>query len=313
MADQRILRGRPATIKATFADQDGTTVAPTGTVTVRVQHADGTDLLPAGTATTSAGNERRVALTGAQTAALDLLTATWTDAGNTTTTTTLVEIAGGYWFTIAEARKQPGLDDTGKVTDELIVDKRAVVEKEAEWITDVAWVPRYRRITVDGDGTNRLILPDRQPRTVRSVRIYSTPTSYTALSSAQLAALSYGDSTIFRTDTTVFAEGLGNIVVEYEYGFDRPDRDLKDAALLRLRALINENRSGIPLRARTWSTSDGGTFALDQADAYKTGIPEVDAVYARYSQRSRSDTPIPVSRNFDFDPRRQSLYHGGRR
>jgi hypothetical protein len=313
MADQRILQGRPATLRASFADQDGNTVTPSGAVSVRVQRADGTDVVAAGTATGSEGNERTVALTGAQTAQLDFLTATWTDAGNSTTTTTLVEVVGGYWFTIAEARQQPGLDDTGKVPDALIVDRRAFVENEAEWITDVAWVPRYRRVALDGDGSNRLILPNGRVRTVRSLRTYTTPSIYTAFSSTQLTALAYSDAVVFRTDGLAFPDGLGNVVVEYEHGNDRPPVDLKDAALLRLRALINADRSGIPLRAKTWQAAEGGTFALDQPDAYKTGIGEVDAVYTRYSRRSRGDTPVPVSRNFDFDPRRQSLYHGGRR
>ena len=57
----------------------------------------------------------------------------------------------------------------------------------------------------------------------------------------------------------------------------------------------------------------GGTFRLDMPDTYKTGIPEVDAVYSRYSKRDESGGKRPASRSFDADPQRDSLFHGGRR
>jgi hypothetical protein len=77
---------------------------------------------------------------------------------------------------------------------------------------------------------------------------------------------------------------------------------------------LNLNKSAIPDRASSY-TVDGGIYRLDMPGAFKTGLPEVDAVYARYSRRSTGTGPtgrqIPASRPLNYDPQRWSLYHGG--
>lgn len=319
VALQRILRGRPATLRFTLLDSDGSPIAddPQPAVTVQVDRADGTAVLAAGTATTSAGaGVYTRALTAAQTSSLDLLVATWTDTVSGTTTQTLHEVVGGYWFSVKEARdSDPTLADTSKYPTQSIIDIRTEVEDEAERIIGAAFVPRYRRLRLNGIGTPALRGIDQLVRSIRTVRVYSTPSAYTAFTAGELAALVTDDEgLITRNDSGVFESGLANVVLEYEHGYDRPPTDLKRAALTRLRHRLNAPRSGIPDRATSFVSGEGGTFRLDTAGPEKTGIPDVDAVYGSYAARHGGrGSDGPVSRTMDFDPQRLSLFHGGRR
>lgn len=317
-ADQVVLQGVAATIEWRNVDQDGTATEP-GTVTVGVTRADGTVLLAAGTATTTVSGEtglRRRALTAAQTADLDQLTATWTDAGDASTHTTTIDIVGGHLFTITEARESdPEIADNFETAE--IIEARADVTEEVEWICDRAFTPRFARATVDGRGDRELWLPSgdggrsNDLRTIEAVSIDGT-----ALTAGELAELTLADDKIvYAAEGDSWDFGARNIVVSWTYGLDRPYRHLKRALLHRLRHRLHENRSGIPSRATNFSSVEGGTFALDTADIYKTGVPDVDAVYARYSKRASSTGTSmgPASRQLDLDPQYGSLFHGGRR
>ncbi|HNH37980.1 MAG TPA: hypothetical protein PK912_06010, partial [Microthrixaceae bacterium] len=79
VADEQILAGSSATITGRFRDQDGDLVDPTGPVTVTVTRSDGTAVLTAAATTAPSGTVgvRQAALSAAQTATLDELTATW--------------------------------------------------------------------------------------------------------------------------------------------------------------------------------------------------------------------------------------------
>ena len=135
MTQQRILRGAPGTLRATFADQDGTPVDAVGAVTVAVATADGTVVLAAGTATTHAGvGVYEVAVTAVQTAALGELAATWTDSGNGHAVSSTHAIVGGYYFSLADARASNDgmLADAGKYPDAVVLATRQEVEEEAE-------------------------------------------------------------------------------------------------------------------------------------------------------------------------------------
>ncbi|MGF1954189.1 hypothetical protein, partial [Lactococcus lactis] len=103
------------------------------------------------------------------------------------------------------------------------------------------------------------------------------------------------------------------IVIEYTAGWDAPPAELKDAALLRLRSVLNRATTIVPNRATSFVAEGGVTYRLDTAAAFKTGIPDVDAVYDRYSTREFDDQePYPASHQMVFDPQWFSVYHGGR-
>lgn len=316
---QRILQGAVATLTTTFLDQNGSPADAAGAVTVGVNQADGTVVLAAGTAAAhGTAGVYTVALSAAQTAAMNLLTATWTDAGNSAVHVSTHEIVGGFLFSIADARAaDPTLSDQTKYPDAAILLARQEVEEECEMICDRAFVPRYRRETLSGASRTDITLSANDIRIVRSVRVYNPPGSSTfiTLTASQLAGLSMErNGTITRTDFAVFDEGMSNVIVECEFGLDRPPTDLKRAALIRLRTRLNLNNSGINDRALSWQSADGGTYRLDTADAWKTGIPEVDAAYNRWSLRNEEGgSRQPVSRSIDMDSQRYELYHGGTR
>lgn len=274
MSYQRILRGVAATLTWQALGSDGETAAPSDPVTVEVARADGTVVLEAGTTTDGDGSSpRTVALPAEHTQLLDRLTATWTAADDSAATTE-VEVVGGYYFTIAEARaSDPSLENDTKFTTPALIDARRQVEEEFEAICGVAFVPRFtREITVD-----RLAWP-----AVRTLRAVST---WTGQSYEPWTDLSY-----LVPDDQGVIWGLPRCAryqIDYEHGYDRPPAEIKAAALIRLRDRASVPLRGIPDRATSFSVAEGGTYGLDQAGLSKTGIPDVDAALARHDHRTR--------------------------
>lgn len=119
---------------------------------------------------------------------------------------------------------------------------------------------------------------------------------------------------IQRNDGGIWDEGRRNCILEYEHGHDGPPGELVDAAILRLKSVLSRRTRSVPDRATTFTTEGGTTFKLDSPDAFSTGIPEVDAVYERYSMRQYDPADqLPVSRTVTVEPQYYSVYHGGRR
>lgn len=267
---QRILAGVAAELAVTLTNAEGSAAAASGAVTVEVVRADGTVLLPAGSSTTNpAVGEYRRALTPAQAAELDELTARWNDAGDGSVHTTRVEVVGAYYFSVAQARStDPSLGDAAKYPTAAILAARQEVEEEAERICGQAFVPRFRRVTLAADG-GELELPDPRVRRVQALTAGSTvvdPSTVTL--DGRMASGSWA---------------AGRATVAYEHGWDAPPADLRRAALARLRQRLNQAKSGIPERAESWSAGEGGTFRLAMPGPQRTGSPEIDAVYARYT------------------------------
>ncbi|MEV0993419.1 hypothetical protein [Nonomuraea sp. NPDC050202] len=332
MTTTRVLRSAPATLERRFYLGEEPQESST-TVTVTVTDANGADV--ASGDATPAGTGYTFVLPGQ--AQLGSLTATWsaTIAGTAVEVADLVEVAGGFYFTLADGRaSDPSLKDTVKYPTARLAAVRQEVEEECEGITQRAWVPRYRRVLLDGTGTPDMVLPDggdewragirlRGVRAVRSASVAPrTGQPPVALSAGELAALAVmRDGTLRRTDGRVWTEGVGNVVLEYEYGSDAPPADLRSAALLRFRWLATKPHSGIPDRATSFSAAEGGVYELATAGADRTGIPEVDAAYLRYGRGGGSgggdgadgDRPTPASRPLNFDPSWNSLFHGGPR
>lgn len=286
VADQQILRGVAATLSWQPTDATGEPAAPAGTVTVGVTKADGTTVVAAATSTSGSGSSPRTYALAAQNA-LELLTVTWTDGGDSSTAVQLVEVVGGYWFTLAQAAaRDEKLADQTKYPPDRVLAVRAEVEAEFEEVTKQAWVPRYRRETIRGSGHAELVLSELRPRTVRSVRAYDPDgVTYDTWSAGDIAELTLTDhGTLRRPDGATWARN-SRYVVEYEHGHDRPPADLRDAAITRLRHRLNSHRSGIPDRATTLSTEGGQTFALATPGlrGFVTGIPDVDVVLGRYT------------------------------
>jgi len=320
----RVLRTQPATLSHLWYSSGETLTDPTGTPTVAVTAADGVSVQTgSATITGSASGQTTFALNGVAT--LEFLTVVWTATvgGVTRVETDHVEVVGANLFTLAEGRaSDASLSSTSAYTTAALEVARLEVELEVEQICDRTFTPQYQRVTLDGTGSNAVLLEhsgvDRSPSDVRSLRQITMAAradgTFTALTAGQLAAVQVSeDMRLIRVDGGVWTEGLRNIVVEYEYGLDAPAAELKRAAMVRFRSRLNIHKTGVPDRAISYQVDGGGTYRIDLPDTYKVGIPDIDAVYSRYSRRPEAGTGEgggrPASRTFSYQVQRYSMYH----
>lgn len=326
MTSQRVVRTAAATLTHTFiVDEQG--VDSTTAVTVTVTDPNGSTVQTVPSATSAGQGVYTFALTPQ--AALTRLTVAWsaTIAGAPITETDYVDVVGGRFFTLAQGRAaEPDvLGDATKYPTSALAAALLRTEAECEEICDRGFVPHYTRALLDGTGSTELVLsgsPD-QPgsghdiRTIRAVRIAPRiGQTYVPLTTSELAALAItSDGTLIRTDWNTWPDGRDTVIVEYEYGLDAPPADLVAATLTRFRTWATATKIGVPDRATSYTTRDGTTYRVDQPGPFKTGIPAVDAAYARYSLRDKTGggdgRAIPASRPLNFDPQRFTLYHGG--
>lgn len=310
---QRIVRGAAATLEVYTWDAEGDLAAVSGTMTVGVVRADGTTVLAAGTATSSPSTGKyTVAVTAADTASLDRLTATWTNG--TVTWTTFHEIVGAVYWSEAELRAWDSSITAGKYPSATVLARRQTTEQECEQITGRAFVPRFRVVEVDGSGSDELLAGLYDVRSIRRVAVYpsgdltGSPTVLTAGQRAQVKAMPDGRLVWIGG---VWTAGVGNVVVHAEVGWDAPPPDLVVATMIRARAWLNMPGNGLPDRAATYTSPTGESYELLLPSARRTGIAEVDAVYARWSVApTDDDRPVGVSRVLSYNVQRDSLFHG---
>jgi hypothetical protein len=262
----RILQSTPATISESW--YQGATIQDPGTVAVTVTRDDGT-IVTTGTAAGTGATPRTFQLTAADTASLDRLTATWTSP-TLGTLTTVIEVVGDFLFTINEAHNA-GL---ASYSDDQIAGARTRVEQAIEDACGLAFVPRYDRAMLNGDGTTLLRLG--RPF-LRRVRWASTVTAgvTTALLTTDLSMLSI--STAGFVSGYTWPSGYGNVLVGFEHGMDRPPETVRAAALDYARFLLTQDTS-IDSRVTQLQTDDG-TLVFGGG---QTGLPGVDRVIDQY-------------------------------
>lgn len=317
----RVAKTASASIPHAFL-VDETPTDSTTAVTVAITDATGAAVTSGTAASAGAGTGRYTFALPPQ-AQLQELTVAWsgTIAGAAVTELDTVQIVGTHYFTLAQARaSDSSLTDTVKYTTTALKDTRLEVEVECERICGRAFVPRYRRVVLDGTGIDEVTLPDPDVRTIRSVQMAARAgLTFTPLSAAALAALVVTDAqTLKRVDYNFWTEGLRNLIVEYEFGLDSPPSDLREAALVRLRSRINKHKTGVPDRAISFTPVEGGTYRISLPNKFSTGIPDVDAIYSSYAAGGGAGTAngtgaSPASRTLQYDPQYLSLYHGGRK
>jgi len=286
-APTQLLRRTGGTLSVTYY-ADGVVVDP-GVVTVALMRADGTALVPAAglTASGTGAAARTITLTPAETAAIDILTATWTSPTRGTVTTD-AEIVGDLLFTVAEARtfvSGPGapLASTTKYPAAMIEDARARITDEFNLVLGFSPVPRLRRVILDGLYSGVLTLPDFRVTTIRSVETRASGGSaWTAYTLAALDDTFVDSGGVLAMETGgAWPSGRRNVRVTYEHGMQRTPRDLGRAALIVLVDQLVASNVG----ERTLSVSnDAGTFRLATAGergAY-FGLPAVDSVLDRH-------------------------------
>jgi hypothetical protein len=278
-----VLRTAAVALTHTFYVDETATDASTG-VAVAVTRLDGT-AVSSGAATHPGLGQYSYTVPGQ--ANLDTLAVTWTATsigGAVVTATDTVEFVGGYLCGLAEARaSDTTLTSTTTYPTAMLADKRLEVEEECEEICRQAFVPRFYRETLSGTGTDRLGLKHMMLRRLRAVTV-----SGVAWSGSDVTAVPPAENGIARRpDGAVWPAGVGNIVVEYEHGWDRPPERITAAAMLHLRYLVNQPRTGIADRVSSY-TNVAGTFQVATADSTRTGYPDVDSVYMRYTRQQRA-------------------------
>lgn len=250
---------------------DGDPTDATGDVDVTVESIDGTPITTDTATSTGDTGEYYFTLDTTTTADLNLLKVTWdaTVDGLAQQIVEWVDVAGGFLFTLAEARQVDGLDGT-KFTDNQIAEGRTLVETALEKALGFACVPRYAYETVttyQRDTTLRLGNPY-----VRSVRtVDGAATDATVSGSRQLYLTSGWDE--------------GRIVVGYEHGLDYPPPEISRAALLLARSWLIDG----PVDDRvTTMTNEDGTFNLftPALRGVRFDLPEVQAVVNEYRLKS---------------------------
>jgi hypothetical protein len=186
----------------------------------------------------------------------------------------VIQVVGGFFFPLDEARRTDKVfaNTSQYPTDDLIA-RRIEAEDECERICGQAFVPRFHRAVLSGDGRRALVLPWPLLRRVRSVTVGGSAMTGASLFGADRLG-------ILRREAG-WPLGVGNIVVEYEHGWDRPPTGIVRATKLRFRSLMLTVRSPLPDRAERLATTEAGVFILASPTREKVGIPEVDAEYAR--------------------------------
>jgi len=288
----RVLVTTEVTLTHTFyVDEQPTDL--TGSCTVTLKRLDGTTVA-SGSGTKPPGTTGVYTFAVPEQATVDMLTLDWagTLAGAAVSVRDYVEVVGGFLFGLAEARaKHTSLANTTAYPSTLLAAKRIEVEQECERICRRAFVPRFARLALSGNDTDRLPLPANlamgggsEIRAVRAVTVNGT-----VWSAPEVTALGFTDfGVIKRPGGAIWPAGTGNIVVEWEHGWDYPPADLSEAAILRLRSRIAYTLSGIPDRAISFDIAEGGTFRLSTPGKQRTGIPDVDGVYEKYTRQQRA-------------------------
>lgn len=284
----------PVTLTATFTDLAAATVDP-GATTLTVTNDDDTALVTAAAATGTGAVARTSVLTATHTATLDLLTAVWTATTTTNnspgTLTQAYEVVGDHLFTIAEARAfdRAQLAASATYSDAAITAARQRITEWFESILGVSAFPRYRKVILDGDGSDTIMVPDGRVTAIRAAAIRASGgTTWTALTADELADLFIDPDTgqVMRESLGLWTSGRRNIRIAYEYGHEQVPEPLKYAALKVLtNHIVPSNMSD-----RTIQTSgEFGTLMLATPNpavrARWFGLPIVDSILAEYCER----------------------------
>lgn len=274
---ERILRNTPSTLSVIFYG-DASPVDADGAVTVTITKPDGSVLV------NNAGTSHGPALSGkysynlAPQVDLRQLKVNWTGlfSGVSATLTTFVEIVGGFYFTLYEARNSDPViaGNSVKYTNDMLEEGRLFVETEFERICKRAFVPRGAYETFAGTNSPYLILENPEITRVTSLKVdgvdwTSKVFNYDLTRTLQIVDGNYFPSSIY---------GESNISIEYEYGQIAVPADIKRAALKRLRSVVIGSTGRIDERATMMTVPEFGAFSLATPGMRGsfTGLPEVD-------------------------------------
>lgn len=264
------------------------TAVDAGAVTVTVTNRAGTTVA-SGAATTGSTGVYTFPIP-AQTA-LGTLTVTW--AGASLSQTTQVDVIGSPLFNLPDLRAaDKAFADTSKFPTASLSAARNAVTDEFARICGRSFVPKGDTYTTMLDNTGFLLLPHADVTKLVSVSIDGTSQDVTTLQLDPIGKVTGLPTLQTATLTQLWDGSIGSgtpgpglTVTTYEYGFTYVPNDLYRAAVQRARFILASVASGIPDRATSFVATEGGSFTLATPGSgiWQTGIPDVDAVLARYT------------------------------
>lgn len=291
MSELRVLRTSKATLSRSFYLDEVATGA-TGPVTVAITRLDGT-AVESGTATVG-GDGVTYSYTFGGRDVVDRLAVSWsaTVGGDAVILDQdVIDVVGGFYFGLSEVRQiDPVLTNATKFPTSTLIQRRIEVEDECEEICRQSFVPRFCRETLSGSPhTRHLRLKWPNLRKVRSLSVNGvawTQDQLDAVGPNPLGTIRRSQSWGWFYGTPEYEPawpwGQGNIVVEYEHGLDSPPATIVRGAKLRMKSLLLQNQSPLPDRAERLATTEVGVVTLATESLWSTGIPSVDACYAKY-------------------------------
>lgn len=267
----RLAVGDPRQITVTFP------AAATGAVTVTIDSDRSGASTGPFTATQVSGGTYGYTLTSADVAAPDDLKLTFsgTVSGVARSLVEHVQVAGGYYFTVAEARSLGPI--AASFTDDQIERMRTTVEDQIETNLNTYMVSRLVVQKANGNGESYIRLDE--PYIQNLVSVLADGVDVTA--DVNL------DGRYLWAPTTSWAYGHRNIEVRYEAGYrDHPPEDLRRKAIEATRhELLRGNRQGAPAAVLS-VTAEGWTQRMAVAGLRQPfGLPEVDAVVLKWARR----------------------------
>lgn len=276
----RYLEGREVRITHSFEQDEGFLLNPFS-VTVEVYDATGA-LHEAGSASENGGlwdftlagfppkGEYDVLWIGKD--PLDVVVATDTDS---------FEVTGAKLFTVAQARADDyDLQDETQFPTPEITEKRTTVEQEFERITGRSYVPRRVRVRVEHDGCSEFV---KVP--FRDVTGFSNVVGPDDINV---------DETELNYDADGFIGGFGALEagfyeISVDFGLKAAPPGIRRVGIIYLRHLLHEENSAIPERTTSYQPQDGSTYTFGNGVSEGTGIPAVDAVLFKESEKIIGD------------------------
>jgi len=288
---ERVLRNTPSTLSVTFYANENPVDPDSNAVTVSAVKADGTShIAPVAATRTGVGV---YTYTLASQSALQELTFSWTGliSGQSTTLTTTVEIVGGFLFTAAELRAYDTSLTAIKYPYNRLAEARMFVENEFERICSRAFVPRFGRETLTGDGTDQLWLDMPDVHRVTKLTVDGTDRLADWVTSNKIKVDKDATNLLFMDDGTTFPE-LSDIVIEYEHGMKKVPFAIFDKSRVRARYYLTSRNTRIDERVSVINADGFGRFNLatpgmemgfgryvrSGMGVWYTGMPEVDVV-----------------------------------
>ena len=207
-----------------------------------------------------------------------------TGAGQNDGTPAEVQVTGGHLFTLAQLRQlnNDQLSDTVAWPDEQLIDARSRCTVMFEDYCDVAFVPRYGRVVLDGTWGTSVWLPNTKVNRLKAITMDSVAQDITK-------ATVYPEGKVFLAGWYGIWSGVTpqNVTVSYEHGYTSTPEDVAQAAM---QYVAYEQAANKQLADRFITlTNEFGIVrqAIPGSNA-PTGIPFVDATLNRYR------TPIPT-------------------